>query len=97
MKLVKPQHNQPKNIVEFHVSMEMTKFDIKNYLEKIYDVHPIYVNTRIALGKTHKPEKFVVKEDDIKIAYVVLVSIRKKFHIFSKNIFDIIQYIYYIK
>lgn len=72
MKLVKPQHNQPKNVVEFHVSMEMTRMDIKNYLEKIYDVHPVYVNTRIALGKTYMPEKFVVKEDDIKIAYVVL-------------------------
>lgn len=54
--------------------MEMTKLDIKNYLEKIYDVHPITVNTRIALGKTYMPEKFVCKEDDIKIAYVTLVS-----------------------
>lgn len=95
MKLVKPQHNQPKNVVEFHVSMEMTKIDVKNYLEKIYNVYPVYVNTRIALGKTHMPEKFVVKEDDIKIAYVVLVSIRKKIYIFNKNIFDIIQYILY--
>ncbi|KOX71132.1 39S ribosomal protein L23, mitochondrial [Melipona quadrifasciata] len=80
LKLVKPEHNQPKNIVEFHCSMEMTKFDVRNYLEKIYNVHPVYVHTRIALGKTYIPHgcKFVVKNDDVKIAYVALVSIKEK-------------------
>ncbi|XP_043512248.1 probable 39S ribosomal protein L23, mitochondrial [Frieseomelitta varia] len=74
LKLVKPEHNQPKNIIEFHCSMEMTRFDVRNYLEKIYNVHPVYVNMRIALGKTYIPHgsKFVVKDDDVKIAYVAL-------------------------
>ncbi|XP_043588593.1 probable 39S ribosomal protein L23, mitochondrial isoform X3 [Bombus pyrosoma] len=74
LKLIKPEHNQPKNIVQFHCSMEMTRLDIKNYLEKIYNIHPIHVRTRIALGKTYIPTgiKFVVKEDDVKIAYVTL-------------------------
>ncbi|OAD52912.1 putative 39S ribosomal protein L23, mitochondrial [Eufriesea mexicana] len=72
LKLVKPEHNQPKNVVQFHCSMEMTRYDVKNYLEKIYDIHPIHVRTRIALGKTYMPQKFVVKKDDVKIAYVVL-------------------------
>ncbi|KOC68461.1 putative 39S ribosomal protein L23, mitochondrial [Habropoda laboriosa] len=72
LKLVKPERNQPNNIIQFHCSMEMTRFDVKNYLEKIYDIHPIQVNTRIALGKTHKPTNFVVKDDDVKIAYVTL-------------------------
>ncbi|CAK9823636.1 39S ribosomal protein L23, mitochondrial [Anthophora retusa] len=72
LKLVKPEHNQPDCVVQFHCSMEMTTFDIKNYLEKIYNVHPVEVRTRIALGKTHMPYKFVVKEDDVKIAYVLL-------------------------
>lgn len=74
MKLVKPENNQPKNIVQFHCSMEMTKYDIKNYLEKIYNVHPILVKTRIVLGKTYMPEKFVVKDDDVKMAYVTLAK-----------------------
>ena len=80
LKLVKPEHDQPKNIVEFHCSMEMTRFDVRNYLEKIYNVHPVYVNVRIALGKTYIPRgcKFVVKDDDVKIAYVALVSIKEK-------------------
>ncbi|CAL7938853.1 unnamed protein product [Xylocopa violacea] len=72
MKLVKPETNQPKNIVQFHCSMEMTKHDIKNYLEKIYNVYPIQVRTRIALGKTNLRKPFLGKEDDMKIAYVVL-------------------------
>ncbi|XP_003703436.1 mitochondrial ribosomal protein L23 [Megachile rotundata] len=72
LKLVTPEHKQPKNVVTFHCSMEMTKFDVKNYLEKIYDVHPIKVCTRIALGKTYMLEKTVYKRDDIKIAYVTL-------------------------
>lgn len=60
--------------------MEMTRFDVRNYLEKIYNVHPVYVNVRIALGKTYIPRgcKFVVKDDDVKIAYVALVSIKEK-------------------
>ncbi|XP_076302624.1 large ribosomal subunit protein uL23m-like [Lasioglossum baleicum] len=73
LKLVKPVHNQPKNVVQFHCSMEMTRYDVKNYLEKIYNVHPIHVRIRIALGKTYMPsKKFVAKEDDVKIAYVIL-------------------------
>ena len=74
LKLIKPEHNQPKNVVEFQCSMEMTQLDVKNYLEKIYNVHPVHVRTRIALGKTYIPTnfKFVAKKDDMKIAYVTL-------------------------
>ncbi|KAL3265912.1 hypothetical protein HHI36_010102 [Cryptolaemus montrouzieri] len=54
MKLVRPTHNQPPNIVQFSCSMEMTTPDIKNYLEKIYNVKVIEIRTRIALGKTKK-------------------------------------------
>lgn len=72
LKLVKPEHKQPENVITFHCSMEMTRFDVKNYLEKIYNVHPIKINTRIALGKTNTRHGFVCKEDDIKIAYAIL-------------------------
>lgn len=56
--------------------MEMTKMDIKNYLEKIYNVPAVHVRTRIALGKFRKePGKgYVIKDDDRKYAYVTLVS-----------------------
>ena len=74
MKLVKPENPGPKNVVQFHCSMEMTRYDIKNYLEKIYKVPIIKVNTRIALGKTKKnPLGGIVKEEDVKVAYISLV------------------------
>ncbi|XP_053986326.1 39S ribosomal protein L23, mitochondrial [Hylaeus volcanicus] len=74
LKLVKPEHKQQSNVVQFHCSMEMTKYDIRNYLEKIYNVHPVSVKTRIALGETRKcpRHRCVLKDDDIKIAYVHL-------------------------
>nr|XP_034833417.1 probable 39S ribosomal protein L23, mitochondrial isoform X1 [Maniola hyperantus] len=76
MKLVRPSANQQPNLVEFHCSMEMTKHDIKNYLEKIYNVPVIDVKTRIALGKFRKDigKGYIVKDDDIKFAYVTLVA-----------------------
>ena len=76
MKLVKPITEAPPNMVQFACSMEMTKRDVRNYLEKIYNVNVAHVRTRIALGKTRRdPGKgYVVKDDDIKYAYVVLVS-----------------------
>lgn len=55
--------------------MEMTRHDIRNYLEKIYKLDVVHINTRIALRKTKQdPGKgYVVKDDDIKYAYVTLV------------------------
>ncbi|XP_065158087.1 large ribosomal subunit protein uL23m [Atheta coriaria] len=73
MKLIRPTEEQPTNVVQFSVSMEMTKHDIKNYLEKIYDVKSVDIRTRIALGNMKKDLKgYITKEDDIKYAYVTL-------------------------
>ncbi|XP_044255975.1 probable 39S ribosomal protein L23, mitochondrial [Tribolium madens] len=74
LKLVRPTHEQPPNIVQFSCSMQMTKYDIKNYLEKIYNINVVDVRTRIALGKTRRvPGKgYVVKDEDIKYAYITL-------------------------
>ncbi|XP_012279945.1 probable 39S ribosomal protein L23, mitochondrial [Orussus abietinus] len=74
MKLVKPDIKQPPNIVQFHCSMKMTKYDIRNYLEKIYKIPVVEVRTRIAPGKTEQGIKtpYVIKYDDYKVAYVVL-------------------------
>lgn len=76
MKLVRPGPRQPPNIVHFKCSMEMTKFDIKNYLEKIYNVPVVEVKTRVSLGKFKKDigKQYITKEEDAKFAYVTLVS-----------------------
>ncbi|CAG4935238.1 unnamed protein product [Colias eurytheme] len=74
MKLVRPLPKQQPNIVHFKCSMEMTKYDIRNYLEKIYNVPVVDVRTKITLGKFKKDvgRGYVVKDDDIKYAFVTL-------------------------
>ncbi|TMW45940.1 hypothetical protein DOY81_008975 [Sarcophaga bullata] len=74
MKLIKPFEEQPKNVVTFSVSMQMTKYDVKNYLEKIYKIPVVDVRTRIELGSTKRDTTYgyVTKNDDMKIAYVTM-------------------------
>ncbi|KAL0109601.1 hypothetical protein PUN28_014567 [Cardiocondyla obscurior] len=74
IKLIAPEEKQLPNIVQFHCSMQMTKHDIKNYLEKIYNVNVIHVRTRIVMGEfiKDKLQGSIIKEDDRKIAYVIL-------------------------
>ncbi|KAL0821132.1 hypothetical protein ABMA28_005753 [Loxostege sticticalis] len=74
MKLVRPLPKQLPNTVSFQCSMEMTKYDIKNYLEKIYNVPVVDVRTKITMGKFRRDvgRGYVVKDDDVKYAHVVL-------------------------
>lgn len=74
MKLIKPEVPQPPNVVQFVVSMEMSKFDVKNYLEKIYNVPVDNVVTHVRMGKLRRSRVggYVVKDDDYKIVYVSL-------------------------
>lgn len=51
MKLVRPDYKQPPNIVKFIVSNEMTNHDIRNYLEKIYNVSMADIRSSIATGR----------------------------------------------
>ncbi|XP_063842032.1 large ribosomal subunit protein uL23m-like isoform X1 [Scylla paramamosain] len=55
MKLVKPRDPLPANVVQFHVSMQMTKIDIKNYLEKIYNIPVEHVVTHVRMVNTLIP------------------------------------------
>ncbi|XP_053612122.1 large ribosomal subunit protein uL23m [Plodia interpunctella] len=74
MKLVRPRPKQQPNMVQFQCSMEMTKTDIKNYLEKIYKVPVIEVRTKILLGRFRRDygKGYIVKDDDEKHAFVTL-------------------------
>ncbi|XP_016933348.1 large ribosomal subunit protein uL23m [Drosophila suzukii] len=74
MKLIRPTEEQPPNVVTFSVSMEMTKYDVRSYLEKIYKLPVVDVRTRIALGETKKDQAYgyITKKDDVKLAYVTL-------------------------
>ncbi|XP_050521445.1 probable 39S ribosomal protein L23, mitochondrial [Daktulosphaira vitifoliae] len=76
MKLLKPQEKQPKNVVQFAVPTGMTNHDIKNYLEKIYKVTVIDVQSDIENGTIRRAirQKYgpIVKDDDFRRAYVTL-------------------------
>ncbi|XP_013183700.1 large ribosomal subunit protein uL23m [Amyelois transitella] len=74
MKLIKPFPTQQPNIVQFECSMEMTKHDIRNYLEKIYKVPVVDVRTKITLGKFRRDygKGYIIKEDDAKHAFITL-------------------------
>ncbi|KAL7641561.1 UNVERIFIED_CONTAM: hypothetical protein RMT77_007434 [Armadillidium vulgare] len=74
MKLVKIKEKHPENVVFFDCSMEMTKYDVKNYIEKIYKVPVVKVNTRIVVGEFRKAlgANYVVKDDDIRRATIFL-------------------------
>ena len=82
MKLVKEKNDikTPPNHLKFIVSSEMTKMDVKQYLEKIYKIPVMDVFTKNFSGPTwqnmlksnitHKHELY--KEDDYKVAYVLM-------------------------
>merc|ERR1712213_268505 len=53
MKLVKNKDIKlPPNVVTFQVSSEMTRVDVKNYLERIYKVPVLNVKTINTIGRT---------------------------------------------
>lgn len=73
--LVKPGKELPDNQVQCHVPIRMTKFDIKNYFERIYNVKIDKVNTRIQHGKEKRrlPWNIIIKKKtDYKVAYLTL-------------------------
>merc|ERR1719474_71554 len=76
MKLVKlDKINTPSNKVNFIVSSQMTKHDVKNYLEKIYKVPVADVKTQNIMGPTRTNPLYegkVIKDADYKVAYVTL-------------------------
>jgi len=90
MILAKPSHTLLPNQVQFIVSPQMTKLDIKQYLERIYNVSVVTVNTHNKMGDIKRNKaNYIIKEEDSKIAYVTLVCITANlpFLIFTNFIF----------
>jgi len=58
-------------MVHFHVSNEMTEYDVRNYLTKIYKLPVVAVKVELKNGNVVRSQKgFILKEDDYKVAYV---------------------------
>ncbi|XP_066492363.1 large ribosomal subunit protein uL23m [Tiliqua scincoides] len=72
--LVRPGVPQPEDTVQFRIPMEMTRVELKDYLEKIYNVPVAAVRTRIQHGsnkqRDHRNRR--IKKPDYKVAYVQL-------------------------
>lgn len=75
MKLVKSKDPLPPNVLEFHTPLAMTNYDIKNYLEKIYNVKVANVESTLENGKLKRAfgkVGFITKEEDYRRAIVTL-------------------------
>ncbi|XP_036284724.1 39S ribosomal protein L23, mitochondrial [Pipistrellus kuhlii] len=74
IQLVRPGTAQPEDTVQFRIPMEMTRVDVKNYLERIYSVPVAAVRTRVQHGSNRKRDhrNVRVKKPDYKVAYVQL-------------------------
>ncbi|XP_073460803.1 large ribosomal subunit protein uL23m isoform X1 [Aquarana catesbeiana] len=74
MTLVRPGKEMPSDTVQFRIPIEMTKFDVQNYLQSIYNVPVACVRTRIQFGSNRKRNHLNqrVKRPDYKVAYVQL-------------------------
>ncbi|XP_066232315.1 large ribosomal subunit protein uL23m isoform X1 [Saccopteryx leptura] len=74
IQLVRPGTAQPEDTVQFRIPMEMTRVDLKNYLERIYSVPVAAVRTRVQHGSNRKRDSrnVRVKKPDYKVAYVQL-------------------------
>ncbi|XP_005064210.1 39S ribosomal protein L23, mitochondrial isoform X1 [Mesocricetus auratus] len=74
IQLVRPGTAQPEDTVQFRIPMEMTRVDLRNYLEQIYNVPVAAVRTRVQHGsnrrRDHKGVR--IKKPDYKVAYVQL-------------------------
>ncbi|XP_016005092.2 39S ribosomal protein L23, mitochondrial isoform X2 [Rousettus aegyptiacus] len=74
IQLVRPGTAQPADTVQFRIPMEMTRVDLRSYLQRIYNVPVAAVRTRVQHGSNRKRDhrNVRVKKPDYKVAYVQL-------------------------
>ncbi|XP_078239822.1 large ribosomal subunit protein uL23m isoform X4 [Pogona vitticeps] len=74
--LVRPGVPLSEDTVQFRIPMEMTKVEVKDYLENIYNVPVASVRTRIQYGSMRMRDykNCRIKKPDYKVAYVQLAA-----------------------
>ncbi|XP_044107635.1 39S ribosomal protein L23, mitochondrial-like [Neovison vison] len=74
--LVRPSMAQPEDTMQFQfrIPMEITRVDLRNYLERIYNMPVATVRTRVQHGSNRKRDhrNVRVKRPDYKVAYVLV-------------------------
>ncbi|OAF66328.1 hypothetical protein A3Q56_05942 [Intoshia linei] len=72
MKMIKHENPHPNNYAFFHVHLQMTKNDVRQYLEKIYNVKTVAVRFKIIRGKdVENGGTKYMEEDNIKEAMIL--------------------------
>merc|ERR1712018_220379 len=78
MRLIKPERDVPKTEVHFETHPQMSQFDIKNYLEKIYKVPVLHLSTEVIPGEgvksLYNKNNVAYREPDKQMAYVTLAQ-----------------------
>ncbi|XP_032497778.1 39S ribosomal protein L23, mitochondrial isoform X1 [Phocoena sinus] len=76
IQLVRPGMAQPEDTVQFRIPMEMTRVDLRSYLERIYNVPVAAVRTRVQHGSNRRRDyrNVRIKKPDYKVAYVQLAQ-----------------------
>merc|ERR1719414_203140 len=77
MRPVKPRNKYPPFMVQFEVHPQMTNRDVKQYLEKIYDIPVQYVRTALFKGEIFRSQNgdFVLRQEpDKRMAFVQLAK-----------------------
>ena len=83
--MLKPTHNLLPNQVQFLVSPQMTKFDVQQYLEKIYKVPVVNVAVYNHIGKSRIPEALLFNFKCHQIFEFPVVSVVCFFNRKNKN------------
>jgi large subunit ribosomal protein L23 len=83
MKIVEPKHDLPKDFVKFECHWQMTANDVKQYLEKVYNVPVLDIRINIEKGEYVKhpkrPNIITPPMNDRKYAFVQLKEGEFKF------------------
>lgn len=83
LKLVQHKTELPKDLVKFECHWQMTKNDVKEYIEKLYKIEVIDVRINIVKGKyikhPAKPNSLSPPMEDQKFAFVQLKNVKFTF------------------
>ena len=93
LKMVEPKREIPKDFVKFECHWQMTKNDVKEYLEKLYKVKVLDVRINITRGEyikhPAKPNSLSPPMEDRKYAFVQLRDVEFSFpKIFDSDYVD---------
>lgn len=83
IRLVEHDENMPRNYVRFHIPREMTKYELYNYLDRLYDVQMTHIELEAKLPQIYKSFNLDHPENRSAEYYK-----EHQFHEFSPNYYE---------